>query len=261
MASGSFFVPQGGAFVATELTRGPWDERLMHGGPPSALLGRALERLAGPDAAIARMTVEFVRPLAIGEVTISAELVRPGRKLRILKASLSSGGVEICRAAALAIRTEAMELGKVAGEPPAPPKPPEESEPYQFSFFTTAAGYHTAMELRVARGAWGTGALTGWMRMRVPLLPDEAPSGLQRVLAAADSGNGLSVALDLTRFTFLNPDLTVYLQRPPEGEWIGLDAVTRVEPIGIGLAESALFDRRGVIGRSLQSLIVEKRDR
>jgi acyl-CoA thioesterase len=59
--------------------------------------------------------------------------------------------------------------------------------------------------------------------------------------------------------TFINPDLTIYLHRYPRGEWVCIDAVTRVESNGIGLAESRLLDRDGTIGRSLQSLIVEER--
>src|SRR5439155_11380216 len=98
-----------------------------------------------------------------------------------------------------------------------------------------------------------------WMRMRLPLVESEAPSPLQRVLIAADSGNGVSQALDPARFTFVNPDLTVYLHRPPDGEWVAMDAATTVRPSGVGLAESALFDERGAIGRALQSLIVEAR--
>ena len=58
---------------------------------------------------------------------------------------------------------------------------------------------------------------------------------------------------------FLNPDLTVLLHRLPVGEWVCLDAVTRLGPDGVGLAESLLFDEQGPIGRSAQTLLVERR--
>jgi hypothetical protein len=32
-------------FVSSEHTRGPWDERSQHAGPPAALLGRAAQSL------------------------------------------------------------------------------------------------------------------------------------------------------------------------------------------------------------------------
>jgi hypothetical protein len=41
-------------------------------------------------------------------------------------------------------------------------------------------------------------------------------------------------------------------------EWVCLDAVTWAQPNGVGLAESLLWDRRGPIGRSLQSLLLER---
>jgi acyl-CoA thioesterase len=79
------------------------------------------------------------------------------------------------------------------------------------------------------------------------------------VMIAADSGNGVAVVLDPERFTFVNADLTVYLHRPLEGEWVCLEAVTTPEPTGIGLTKSRLFDPRGSIGYGLQALVVEAR--
>ena len=68
------------------------------------------------------------------------------------------------------------------------------------------------------------------------------------------SGSGPGDAPD----AFINPDITIYLHRLPITEWVCLEAVTRVEPHGMGLAESGLWDERGVIGRSLQSLLVDR---
>ena len=103
------------------------------------------------------------------------------------------------------------------------------------------------------------GPATVWMRMAVPLLAGEEPSPLQRVLAAADSGNGVSAALDWSRYLFINVDLSVHLHRLPEGEWVCLDAVTLPEPNGIGMADTRLLDERGPIGRAAQTLLVADR--
>jgi hypothetical protein len=97
------------------------------------------------------------------------------------------------------------------------------------------------------------------MRMRVPLVDEEEPSPLTRVLVAADSGNGVSSILDWRQHLFINPDLTVHLHRYPAGEWVCLDARTWIDPDGIGLAETALYDRTGAIGRAAQSLFVAPR--
>ena len=95
--------------------------------------------------------------------------------------------------------------------------------------------------------------------MRHPLLADEDPSPYQRVVVVADSGNGVSAVLDYERYTFVNFDLTINLLRRPIGEWICLDARTALGPGGGGLAESALYDESGLIGRATQSLAVRTR--
>jgi len=260
MVAEAFFVPDGASYVSTALTRGPWSVDHQHGGPPAALLARALQRrLAddGFDGEVVRFEAEFLRPIPIVPVTVACEVVRAGRQVRVLRATLHGAGTELAAARALCIRRTALELPA----PPAvaPPPLPASSAPFEFPFFRDPVGYQTAMEMRIAAGTFGAGALTAWMRMRVPLVSGEAPSPLQRVVVAADSGNGVSLALDPKRWTFVNPELTVYLHRPAEGEWVCLDARTIPSPSGVGVAESALFDARGPIGRSLQSLVVAAR--
>ena len=97
------------------------------------------------------------------------------------------------------------------------------------------------------------------VRLRVPIVEGEPATQLQRAMAAADFGNGISAAVDWDDYTFVNPELTVYFLRLPEGEWIGNDAATAIEPGGIGLADAALHDARGPFGRALQSLYVSRR--
>ena len=131
------------------------------------------------------------------------------------------------------------------------------AEPFEFDFFRWPVGYHTAMELRLAAGGPGQGHCQMWMRQRVPLLPGETPSGLQRVMAVADSGNGVSMVLDPRRFSFVNPDLTVNLRRPAAGEWICLDARTHFQPSGLGMAESRLWDQGGLVANGTQNLLAQ----
>ena len=116
------------------------------------------------------------------------------------------------------------------------------------------------MEYRFVEGGFTElGPSTVWMRMGLPLLPDEQPTPLQRVLIAADSGNGVSVTLDWSRYLFINVDLSVHLHRMPAGEWVCLDAVTLPEPNGVGMADARLFDERGPIGRGVQTLLIADR--
>lgn len=256
-------MPEGLAFTATELTRGPWDPGNQHAGPPAALLARAIERCEPREAAqVARVTVEILRPAPIAPLRATAFVQRPGRSVELLAGSLSlaSDGTELMRATAWRIRTTEVELPPPAEPPDSPPPGPErgESKP----FFPTGAdvGYHTAMDYRFVRGAFREpGPAMVWIRMRQALVAGEEPTPLQRVLVAADSGNGVSAALDWRRFLFINTDLTVHLARPPAGEWVGLDAVTTPLPSGVGLTDTALWDERGRIGRAAQTLLVAPR--
>jgi acyl-CoA thioesterase len=98
-----------------------------------------------------------------------------------------------------------------------------------------------------------------WIRLTMPVVAGEPPTPLARVAAASDFGNGVSSHLSWDTHTFINPDLTIYVHRPPEGEWVCLDATTHYGADGIAMAESALYDTRGRIGRAVQALLVERR--
>src|SRR5207244_4825488 len=85
---------------------------------------------------------------------------------------------------------------------PAPP-PPEASAPFEFPFFVDPVGYHSAVEVRIARGTWGQGPVAAWMRLRVPLVAGEVPSPLPRLLVAAGSASGPAVVLAHPRYPFV----------------------------------------------------------
>ncbi len=257
----AFYEPDGDGLLATELTRGPWDRDSQHAGPPAALLGRALELL--PDAAgfqVGRVTFEILRPVPIGPVRVEARVLRPGRRVRLVEAELSAGGEVLMRATAWLIRLAAIDLPAESLATSEPPPGPEQGAGAGFFPTEEEHGYHTGMELSfISGGFMEQGPATVWLRMRAPLVAGEEPTPLQRVLIAADVGNGVSSTLDFRRFLFLNVELTVHLERLPAGEWVGLDAVTRPQPSGVGIAESVLFDESARLGRAVQTLLVSER--
>jgi hypothetical protein len=254
----SYFIRRGDHYESTPLTRGPWSPDLQHAGPACALLAGAIER--HPFAAgmhVARLTFDLLRALPLaGQFSLALQETRTGRKVRGLEALLSEAGRPLVRASALLVRRSEVPV-PLAGE--APLVPPDAAEPWSFPFFTEAIGYHTSMELRRASGTFGRGRMHVWFRLLVSIVDTDAPSPLQRVIAAADSGNGTSVALDLARYSFVNPDLSVALHRLPVGEWIGIDARTDAACEGLGLADTRLWDAQGAIGRGMQSLLIEDR--
>ncbi|MBI5495349.1 MAG: thioesterase family protein [Deltaproteobacteria bacterium] len=251
-----------GTFHPSEATRGPWDDRFQHGGPPSALLARAVEHALSdrPGLAVARLTVEMLRPVPLlplrVEAAVSAGGSRSVRVDAVLRAA--ADGTELFRARALCLRSVALAVPAVETGVVAPP-PPAHSAPFEFPFFRCAEGYHRSVEIRMARGTFGAGPVAAWMRLRGPVVAGEAPTPLQRLVALADSGNGVSVVLDLARWTFVNPDLTVHLLRMPVGEWICLEATTLPGPGGIGIADTRFHDERGVLGRGVQTLFIDER--
>jgi hypothetical protein len=252
----AFYTEGGGRLLPTEATRGPWDPGAQHAGPPAALLGRAVERCEPREGMdVGRITLEILRPVPLAPVEASARIVRPGRNVELVEASLSGPGGEVLRATAWRLRGG--EVGPVSAADGVPPGPERGVE---HEFFNTGqdVGYHTAMEYRFVEGAFlELGPATVWMRMRVPLVSGEEPSPLERVLVAADSGNGVSATLDYERYVFINTDLTVHLLRPPVGEWVCLEATTHVDRLG--LSDTVLWDERGRIGRAVQTLLVRPR--
>lgn len=263
VAATCFYEPLGDdRYRSTEHTVGPWDEAAQHGGPPAALLARALERTGGhSEATVTRMTVDILGPVPVADVRVRTRVLRSGRSVELVEAELDSGGRAVMRATAWRIRRAALELPSASadegggGRPvPSFPETPEPAGP------GWGGGYLSALEWRpVAGRPFEPGPATIWARMRFPLVAGEEPTGLQRVMVVADSGNGVSSVLPIDRWLFINTDLSVHLLAVPVGEWICLDARTHVDEAGFGLAASRLFDRDRLVARGAQTLYVAPR--
>jgi Thioesterase-like superfamily len=252
-----------GAFRASPLTRGPWHPDHQHAGPPSALICRAVERAAVNDGLthLGRLTVNLLRPAPVGECRVEVATDYVGRNAGHYSGRLIAEGKEVARFTALMQREEDLPVpeGTPGHPPPAAPKPPGECPVVTMHFADRPFGYGDLVENRLAAGHFFNGPCAAWFRMHHPLIKGETPSPYQRVAVAADSGNGISAVLDFGKYVFLNCDLTINLFRRPEGEWICLEARSLFGSNGCGLAESALYDERGMIGRATQSLAVRAR--
>lgn len=244
---------------ATEITIGPWDAGLQHAGPPAALLVRELEqKLVDTDLRVARLLLNIRRPVPVDWVFPEAELKPGGKRVRQAGLKLTDEqGRELVTGEALLMRRQPMQIEPRPAAYALTPTSPDQLVDYPFPFFKTEQGYHTGMQVRVAAGEQGSGKAAAWFRMRYPLVPGETPSPWQRTMIAADSGNGISLCLDMRRYAFMNPDLSVALHREPSGDWIALDAETFPGVDGVGMAETSLFDEQGPIGRGVQTLLVE----
>jgi acyl-coenzyme A thioesterase PaaI-like protein len=261
----SVFDPLGdGRFLPTDAARGPWTPEALHGGPVAALLAGHAEAVGaahapGPMLPV-RFTLELFRPIPMAPLRCRAEMLRDGRKVQWVTADVSDDdGQTLAAATLLRMRAEAIDVPAPPDGPPPPPPagglplaPMPDAPEYP-------AFHNFGVEHRFVVGQFNEpGPATDWIRLRLPLLPGQEPTPLERAVAAADFGNGVSATAFFRDLTFVNADLSVHLHRPPTGEWVCLDSVSHLGRQGAGLAESVLYDETGPIGRSVQSLFVDR---
>jgi len=265
MSDTCFFEPLGnGRFLATRATESPWDRRLQHGSPPTALLAYAAERaFPRPDVRVARVNVEFLGPIPRDVVTVTATVARPGKRIELLEAVLASerDGRDIATARIWRIAVQPDPELEARAALSAEPSPiPAAAEPELFGIAAGTWGYADAFEWRYAAGSpHEVGPAKVWARPRFPLVAGEEHDPLSRILIVADSANGISHELAFTEWLFVPPTLSIALQRHAAGDWVCLDAHTNLGPDGHGVTAFTLSDRYGYLGSGTQALLVERR--
>lgn len=256
----SYFTPieqddGGGRFLAGPATAGPWAPHLQHGGPPNALAVAAAERAVRAhtgraDFVALRLAAEFVGPVPVAEVEVTARVVRAARSAALAEVRLAGDGRDCLSVRIWFVRTDDTSAPAVTSAPP--PARPERPTPLELSF-----GYGDSLDWRFVHGRMAEpGPSAAWVRATRPLFGGHEYSGLSRVVLVADSASGISAELDWGRWSFLNIDLDVHLARPFVGEWVLLDAATQLGPTGAALTRSTISDEEGVAGAGLQTLVV-----
>ncbi|GAA4235557.1 thioesterase family protein [Actinomadura meridiana] len=256
-----FFEPVGDdSFTATPATAGPWSPKLQHGGPVSALVGRAFERHEPvPGTRVARVTVEILGPVPVATLDVRVRVSRPGRRVTLLEGEVTHEGRPVVRASGWRILEAPKHLEPVVHAPVPPPRPAVTPPlgPWDGMHVT---GYLAAMEWRPVHGSFAEpGPAAVWARSRIPLIAGEADTPLVRALTLADSASGVGSQLDLSAWLIINTDLTVALHRDPVGAWLRMDASLDASPGGSALCHATLADTSGEVGRVLQTLLVDER--
>lgn len=265
----AFYLPLGAddhgdeIFLPTDATRSVWSTDMQHGSPPAALMVRAMERLgARDDGRLTRVVMELLGPVPVTQTKVSARIVRPGRKIELLSAELSTlgeTGEYTVFATASAWRMTTVDT--TAAAQVRDPALPEQSVDAALNFEWGQQGYtySDSIELRWMTAANADGPGLAWVRPRLPLLLGEETTPLQNSFLVVDAANGLGATLDPAKWIFLNTDLTVHLHRAPRGEWVGISAESSIGPDGIGMCAAVVHDQEGPLGRSAQSLLVRER--
>lgn len=243
-------------FRPTDACRGPWDADACHGGPPTGLMARASER-AVPEQRLVRVTVDLIRPIPHAGFRIDVTVSRRGRTVSTTEIAIVDGdGRRVVTARCMHLAEEAMPNLPTADE-----TLPRLADAVPGTFGVAGGAHGLPMfsrnvEMRYPEGEDHLpGPTTAWMRT-LPLLPDETPSGFQRICPLADCGNAISRNAEPTAFAFVNTDLTIYVHREPTGEWFGSRSVSRWESDGLGMSDSLLFDDDGPVGRAIQAIVI-----
>lgn len=267
----ALFEVDGELFLPTDHTRGGWSDDAQHGSPPAGLFARELEKV--PTQApmrVVRFTVDLFREVPLTPLRVETRVIRDGRRIQLVEAAMSDEKKEVGRAVALKIRVGDLghageQLEGNAGEDHPPSTSPQDLARLEWSdHFGVDADkvrFHTdAVEIRTVDDSF-VREVPGesWFRVLLPLIRGEETTPFQRAALMSDLANGNSQALDPKQWLFVNPDITLYLHRQPQSEWLAMRSVARQVPEGIGVTETSLYDREGRIGSVLQSQVIQKR--
>jgi hypothetical protein len=249
-------------FDSTEATGSNWNPEIQHGSPPLALLSKLIEEGAeGSGLRVGRLTLDILGAIPVSRVWVRSWVDRPGARISLRVAEMAAQAPNgsrrpVARVTAwLLARSDTTDV--VTDRHPPLVESEAAGAPLPQSW-TGAPGYLRTVSFRRQDDGGGT-ATVAWMRPLVPLVDAESTTALQRLAMVVDSANGVGAALDPARFVFMNTDTTVHLHRLPEGDDFAVRARASIGPDGVGVTTAEIYDRRGFIGTSAQTLLVQRR--
>jgi len=254
----AIFKPEGHLFRATEQAGGPWSPDMLQGSATTGLMTRDVARLAAESGfVVRRLTFDLWRPAGLRLFRTVTELLRDGRKAKTLQVRLMDGETEIGRCTALLTAPSAESPRDPFAKPAAVDKAPEAGSPPP-AFVQKWSRYFQNVSVRLIEGALEKpGPAAAWMRLDALLVEGEP---LIQAVQAADFASGVAQIVDMRDWTFINPEISLYFFRPPEGEWILIRAATRVGANGAGLTSATLSDRNGPFAEVMQAMSFERRE-
>lgn len=242
-------------FAATDHTRSNWSREIQHGSPPLALLTKTVEEALGQSGMrLGRLSMDLLGAVPVTEFSVRAWTERPGRRICLMAAEMTDpAGRAVARLSGWALAVS--DTADVATDR-YPPLVEGETAPLQWRWPETS-GYLETVHFRPQPGE-SAGATVYWMRPMDGLVDDEPTTALQRLAMVVDSANGIGSVLDPERFLYLNTDTTVHLHRLPTGQDFGVRARASIGPDGVGVTTAEIFDERGFVGTSAQTLLVQR---
>jgi len=259
-----------GFYLPTTSAASPWGPITLHGGAPAGLMASVMEQqFPAERMQLVRFTVDLFRPVPMAPLEVRSSIIRDGKRIKLLTASLYHEGEEICRSSGLVLQKTAIEVPAHARLESAPPQamraaleqPAVVGVASQSStaVIRSAHGLHTLIGIKPVALDLGIGRGCAWVRLPLSVVEGSANSPLVTVATVADFSNGFAQLHLSPQLGFINADITINLHRLPAGDWIGIDARTVAQAHGLAMVETVLYDQHGAIGRVAQSSLTMAR--
>lgn len=253
----ALFERDGTTLVPTMSCRGPWDHGHLHGGAVCGALGWALEQAVAHDAlALARATIEIRSMVPLGPLRTHTTVVKPGRRTRVIEATLADDSGVVARATSQWVTHRPSEAPPSSHAVPARPALAADPGAVEGMDYPRPGFNCDAIELRPLQGTTETaGPGVTWVRLRIPVVEGEPTSGLLSIMTLSDVGIAVGWEPSPTGAAFINPDVTLQINRYPVGPWVLMDSQVHASHHGVGFCETVLGDDAGPFGRVLQTLV------
>ena len=252
MAEPAFFDPTDSGLQPRAEARGPWSPDMLHGRLLAGIAARAVEQEIG-DAEFqpARLTIDLFKAVGLDLLTTDTTVTRRGGRVRAAEVSIVVGGAEAARASALLIRR---------GETPDNPVPSSPAWSSALPDELTPPDADVGFDIRFVPGfVFGTpGVRKAWCRENRPLVAGEALTPFQRIALVGDFANPFANT-GRDGLDYINADITLYLARDPEGEWIGIETAEHLAADGVATSTCRMHDLTGPLGTNSVAAVLTPR--
>ncbi|MCK9285801.1 MAG: thioesterase family protein [Rhodocyclaceae bacterium] len=244
----SIFTFDGSRYMPTDWAVGPWDPQLLHGGATATLLAHGIEATQPePDWLLAKLNFDFFRPIRKTPMTLRTEIVREGKRVRLVDAFLAEEDVVVARASGFMVAP--------TYDAPAPLIPATHAPAsWQGLNPVTDAGtgrhlqFNSDIEFRPITAPFSGPGIVVWVKAPYDLLPGTPLTPTCRTAAMSDFANAIGIWSDPARRGFINADIALSTYRRQRGDWLCLESAARPDGDGIAVSNVLLYDEAGLFG-------------
>lgn len=256
--AGALFRKEAERYIPSELTEGPWDPNGQFGGSAAALLTTLVERTPTlVPMTIARMTIDFLRPVPLSPLAARLQVTREGKRVQLVQGSLLSGRTEVATCTCVRMRIRELDDAHLeTGEEANPlPTEPRSTDDDHFPPGRRRIGSRRAQEfLFEGQGGYFRDPL--WVRLRVPVLEGEATLPMAGVAYVADLATMVG-ATNRSIVRGINVDMNINVVRYPRGDWFCLEGTGWTSRAGVGTALMEVRDTDGMVATVTMARLVD----